>query len=53
MAAVNPLRYLARSLGFSWLAYGRPSRRRVGVLVGRAIGGWLAGVLLALRLRQL
>jgi hypothetical protein len=46
---VNPLRYLARALGFSWLAYGRPSGRRVGVLAGRAIGGWLAGLLLGRR----
>ena len=46
---MNPLRYLMRSLGFSWLAYGRPSGRRVGVLVGRAIGGFLASLLLGSR----
>ena len=46
---MNPVRYLLRSLGFSWLAYGRPSPRRVGVLGGRAIGGWIAAALLGRR----
>lgn len=43
---MNPLRYLMRSLGFSWLACGRPSGRRVGVLAGRAIGGCVAALIL-------
>jgi hypothetical protein len=46
---VNPLRYLLRALAFSALR-GWPVRARyVGVLAGRAVGGWLAAVILGRR----
>lgn len=46
---MNPVRYLLRSLGFSMLRGGRISGRYAVVLVGRAIGGWIAAVLLGRR----
>lgn len=41
---MNPLRYFVRAIGFSWLAYGHVTGRRIRVLVGRALGGWLTGL---------
>ena len=45
---MNPLRYFLRALAFSALR-GRIRGRYVGVLTGRAIGGWVAAVLLGRR----
>lgn len=45
---MNPLRYLLRAVVF--LALRGPIRQRyVGVLAGRAIGGWLAYALIGRR----
>lgn len=43
---MNPFRYLLRALAFSALRGYRIRGRYVGVLTGRAIGGWLASRLL-------
>lgn len=40
---MNPLRYFLRALGFSALR-GPIRLRYVGVLAGRAIGGWFAAL---------
>ncbi len=42
---MNPLRYFLRAIAFSAFR-GRIRLRYVGVLAGRAIGGWLAALLM-------
>lgn len=42
---MNSLRYFLRSIAFSALC-GPVRLRRIGVLAGRAIGGWLAALLI-------
>lgn len=46
---MNPLRYFLRAVAFSALRGARIRARYVGVLVGRAIGGWIAYRLLRRR----
>ncbi len=43
---MNPFRYLLGSIAFSALRGYRIRGRYVGVLAGRAAGGWLASLLL-------
>ena len=46
---MNPLRYCLRALAFSGLRGYRIRPRYVGVLAGRAVGGWIAYRLLGRR----
>ena len=43
---MSPVRYFMRALAFSALRGGRLSGRYVGVLAGRAIGGFIASLII-------